>query len=128
MKQLWVLFAAIVLAAATISAGQNVQPPPIEVGPITVSSGLNVVPSFEGWEKNADGTFNLVFGYLNRNYDEIVDIPIGPNNSIEPGGPDRGQPTHFFPRINRWRKDKKADEVNTLDDLKELLQIYGSAK
>jgi DNA ligase-1 len=30
-----------------------------------------------------------------------------------------------FPRMSRWRKDKKADEINTLDDLKELLQIYG---
>jgi DNA ligase-1 len=30
-----------------------------------------------------------------------------------------------FPRINRWRKDKKADEINTLDDLKKMLEIYG---
>ncbi|MEJ2880666.1 ATP-dependent DNA ligase [Pedobacter sp. GR22-6] len=27
-----------------------------------------------------------------------------------------------FPRIARWRKDKKADEINTLDDLRQLLQ------
>lgn len=26
-----------------------------------------------------------------------------------------------FPRIARWRKDKKADEINTLDDLRQLL-------
>ncbi len=30
-----------------------------------------------------------------------------------------------FPRINRWRRDKKADEINTLDDLKEMLSMYG---
>jgi DNA ligase-1 len=30
-----------------------------------------------------------------------------------------------FPRISRWRKDKKADEINTLDDLKKMLQVYG---
>lgn len=30
-----------------------------------------------------------------------------------------------FPRINRWRKDKKPDEINTLDDLKEMLRVYG---
>lgn len=30
-----------------------------------------------------------------------------------------------FPRISRWRKDKKADEINTLDDLKEILREYG---
>ncbi len=30
-----------------------------------------------------------------------------------------------FPRINRWRKDKKVDEINTLDDLKRMLEVYG---
>ena len=29
-----------------------------------------------------------------------------------------------FPRISRWRKDKKPDEINTIDDLKEMLDIY----
>ncbi len=29
-----------------------------------------------------------------------------------------------FPRISRWRKDKKPDEINTLDDLKSILQNY----
>ncbi len=61
-------------------------------------TGQNVQPVFEGWERNADGTFNLVFGYLNRNYEEQPEIPIGPANTIEPGGPDRDQPTYFYPR------------------------------
>ena len=30
-----------------------------------------------------------------------------------------------FPRMNRWRQDKKPDEINTLDDLKKMLEIYG---
>ena len=30
-----------------------------------------------------------------------------------------------FPRINRWRKDKKPDEINTLEDLKKMLAAYG---
>ena len=30
-----------------------------------------------------------------------------------------------FPRINRWRKDKKPDEINTLADLKKMLEMYG---
>src|SRR5690242_8481446 len=30
-----------------------------------------------------------------------------------------------FPRMNRWRKDKTVDEINTLDDLKEMLEVYG---
>src|SRR5438093_6476155 len=93
---------SLVLAGETSSSGQNPPGPPIELGPLTISSGLNIVPVFEGWERNPDETFNLVFAYFNRNYDEILDIPIGPNNSVEPGGPDRGQPTHFFPRRNRY--------------------------
>lgn len=30
-----------------------------------------------------------------------------------------------FPRINRWRKDKKMEEANTLEELQELLEKYG---
>ena len=74
----------------------------IASGTIVYSSGQNVVPAYEGWEQNPDGTFNMVFGYFNRNLDERLDIPVGPNNSLERGGPDRGQPTHFLPRRNRF--------------------------
>ena len=68
----------------------------------TYSRGQNASPAFEGWEQNADGTFNLLFGYMNRNWDEVLNIPVGPENNIEPGGPDRGQPTVFLPRRNRF--------------------------
>ena len=44
----------------------------------------------------------MVFGYFNRNLDEHLHVPIGPNNNIEPGGPDLGQPTYFYPRRNRF--------------------------
>jgi hypothetical protein len=64
----------------------------------TYASGQNVQPAFEGWQRNADGTFDMVFGYLNRNYIEAVDIAIGPDNGFTPGPADRGQPTHFYPR------------------------------
>lgn len=30
-----------------------------------------------------------------------------------------------FPRMSRWRKDKTVDEINTMDDLKEMLKMYG---
>ena len=30
-----------------------------------------------------------------------------------------------FPRMLRWRKDKKPDDINTLEDLKQLLEQYG---
>ena len=66
------------------------------------SSGQNIAPVYEGWEQNPDGSFNLVFGYFNRNWEEEIDVPIGADNTIEPGGPDQGQPTHFLPRRNRF--------------------------
>ena len=66
------------------------------------NSGQPVWPAYEGWERNPDGSFNLVFGYMNDNWQEELDLPIGPANSIEPGGPDQGQPTHFLPRRNRF--------------------------
>lgn len=64
--------------------------------------GQNVAVAYEGWEQNPDGSYNLVFGYMNRNWEEELDVPIGPDNNIEPGGPDQGQPTHFLPRRNRF--------------------------
>ena len=30
-----------------------------------------------------------------------------------------------FPRMLRWRKDKPVSEINTLEDLKKLLEVYG---
>ena len=59
--------------------------------------GSGVTGSFEGWYDNADGTHSFLVGYLNRNRGKAVDIAIGPNNRLEPGGPDMGQPTHFLP-------------------------------
>ena len=61
-------------------------------------SGRGVHPVFEGWAPNPDGTFSLYFGYMNRNWAEHVEAPIGPQNFFSPGPRDRGQPTHFVPR------------------------------
>jgi len=61
-----------------------------------------VSPAFEGWEKNPDGSFNLLFGYMNRNWEEEINVPVGPDNNIGPGLPDQGQPTRFLPRRNRF--------------------------
>ena len=69
---------------------------------LSYSRGQNVSPAFEGWEKNDDGSFNMMFGYMNRNWEEEVDVPIGPDNSFSPGLPDQGQPTRFLPRRNRF--------------------------
>ena len=64
--------------------------------------GQNVQPVFEGWERNDDGSFTMVFGYLNRNYEEQPIIPVGPDNFFEPGPADRGQPTHFYNRRQQF--------------------------
>ena len=66
------------------------------------ATGQSISPAYEGWVQNEDGSFDLVFGYMNRNWEQVVDVPVGPENAIEPGGPDRGQPTRFQPRRNRF--------------------------
>ena len=62
------------------------------------SSGQTVSPVYEGWYKNADGTFTMSFGYYNRNTQEVVEVPIGPDNFVSPGERNQGQPTEFQPR------------------------------
>jgi len=69
---------------------------------IRFNSGQAVVPIYEGWERVADGSFNMVFGYLNRNHVEELAIPVGAENGFEPGPADRGQPTYFYPRENHF--------------------------
>ena len=83
--------------------------------------GQSIQPIYEGFERNSDGTFTMWFGYLNRNYDETPNIIVGTNNSFhiaegvnsagaldqslllsDPGSPDRGQPTYFYPRRQQF--------------------------
>lgn len=64
--------------------------------------GQNIQPVFEGWERNTDGSFTMVFGYLNRNYEEQPFIPVGPDNFFEPGPQDQGQPAHFYNRRQQF--------------------------
>ncbi|MCH2346187.1 MAG: hypothetical protein MK299_02135 [Pseudomonadales bacterium] len=68
----------------------------------TYSKGRHIEPAFEGWRPNDDGTFNMMFGYMNENWEETPDMPVGENNNFSPGDMDRGQPTHFLPRRNRF--------------------------
>ncbi len=91
-----VRFGIVVVAVALLAA------PSIGVAQELYATGQTIAPAYEGWERNDDGSFNLVFGYMNRNWEEEIDVPIGPDNSIEPGGPDQGQPTRFHPRRNRF--------------------------
>ncbi|MCY4600318.1 MAG: hypothetical protein OXF27_10410 [Acidobacteria bacterium] len=74
------------------------QTQPFRDVPVARTHGQSVTPAFEGWYPNPDGTFNLSWGYMNRNYEQRLDIPVGPDNRLEPGPADQGQPTHFLPR------------------------------
>ena len=65
---------------------------------IRTATGLTVTPVYEGWYENPDGTFSLSFGYYNRNFEEIVELPHGAANHMEPAGFDGIQPTRFHPR------------------------------
>jgi hypothetical protein len=85
---------AAVIASCLASAGGYAQQE-LVMEPLK-DSGLNVYPAFEGWYQNPDGTYTLLIGYYNRNKKQLLDVPIGPQNRIEPGGPDQGQPTHFL--------------------------------
>ncbi len=69
---------------------------------LSYRSGAEIEPGYEGWHANDDGTFTLVFGYMNENWEEQPDIDVGENNFFSPGDADRGQPTHFLPRRNRF--------------------------
>jgi hypothetical protein len=85
--------AAFLLTAAVAQAQIPRAPHPLEP---KGASGEAIWPAYESWSRNADGTLTMVLGYFNRN-DEIIEIPIGPDNTMGPGNPDKGQPTHFLP-------------------------------
>ena len=84
--------ALLLIAVAPLSRGQDDQPRFLSLTP---PRGLPIIPLMEGWVANADGTTTISFGYINRNTDEDVDIPLGANNYIEPAEFDGMQPTHF---------------------------------
>jgi len=92
---------AVAIAVPALLRGQGTNQQSQLNPPIAHSSNQSVSPSFEGWYHNPDGSISLSFGYMNRNYVEEPDIPIGPNNRFSPGPDDQGQPTHFLTR-RQW--------------------------
>ena len=94
MKSVLSLLAAL---AMTVSLGaQNAS----QLVNLRHWTGQAVAPVYEGFDVNPDGSFNMWFGYMNCNYEEALDLPVGAENTFEPGG-DRGQPTHFVPRRHK---------------------------
>lgn len=78
--------------------------------------GEIVSPAYEGWWQNEDGGYTLFFGYMNSNWEQEFNVPIGPHNyftlteaggldnleleALDPSMADQGQPAHFYPRRN----------------------------
>src|SRR5262245_47035930 len=124
-RRIAVGLAVACLAAAGLSS-------PVAIAQTRYASGQNVVPVFEGWEHNPDGSFTMVFGYMNRNYDEELDIPVGPNNNIEPAGsgtdPDQGQPTHFYIRRQQFVFTVKVPKDWGKKDLVWTLTVGGKTE
>ena len=87
-----VLIVAIFTVLAFVALGAQTR--------YSYSSGQSISPAYEGWWENDDGSFTMFFGYMNTNWAQEFDIPVGAANNIDPGGPDQGQPTHFYPRRN----------------------------
>jgi hypothetical protein len=88
---LWLILSVVSVLSVVSSAQQ-----------LSYTKGQNISPAYEGWEVGADGAKYFLFGYMNRNWEEEIDVPVGPENGFNLGGADQGQPTHFLPRRNRF--------------------------
>ena len=100
--------ALLLLAAGGTGAGAQLRP--------SYDHGQWVSPAFEGWVENEDGTIDILFGYMNRNWLEELHVPIGPENRFLGEAADLGQPTRFLPRRNRFVFRVRAPEGLTEDD------------
>jgi hypothetical protein len=91
------LIVAAVLVAWAIATPRGAQLPraPLVLEPLG-SRGEAIFPALEGWGPDKNGDTVILLGYYNRNKTQELVIPIGPDNRIEPGGPDYGQPTYFY--------------------------------
>jgi hypothetical protein len=104
--------AALPFAVLILATGAEAQPR------VSYERSQGISPAYEGWILNEDGSYSIVFGYMNRNWEEEIQIPVGPENYftfVRPGElddmersgyrqaeADQGQPTYFLPRRNRF--------------------------
>src|SRR5262245_56139980 len=93
--------AALFIGCAALVLGVAIAGSP-SAGAQAPARGQNVPPTYEGFWRNADGTFDLIFGYYNGSWAENLAVRVGPSTTAAPGGPDRGQPAYFFPRRNQF--------------------------
>ena len=104
----WTVTAAVAALAVNAVSAAHAQVNPRDV-PLAsqpqqrFDGGQDIQPIFEGWTRDDDGSYLFHFGYLNRNYREEPSIPVGQENYFSPGAEDRGQPTYFYPRTQRYQ-------------------------
>jgi hypothetical protein len=91
MKKLIILAALLGLTATGAEAQR-----------LSYTKDQPLYPAYEGWREGPNGGYELIFGYHNENWEQEIDAPVGERNHFSPGPADRGQPTHFLPRRNRF--------------------------
>jgi len=98
LEQLGTRVLGVTALAVSLGLGADA----VQAQSLSYRSGQNVAPAYEGWEEDAQGNKSFLFGYMNRNWEEEVQVPIGPDNSFNIGGADQGQPSNFLPRRGRF--------------------------
>jgi hypothetical protein len=98
-SSMFVKVMAVSCAALLSSAPALAQAPASYVFPLQPypEFGLPVSPIMEGWYDNGDGTYTISFGYLNRNRNSVVHIPLGEDNNLDNSDLNGLQPTVFLP-------------------------------
>jgi hypothetical protein len=87
------VFSLVVMTSAIVAVSAQV-PRERPLAPVP-PDGQRVAPFFDGFYQNPDGTITLSFGYSNLNRERTIEIPLGPDNFIEPKEYDGRQPTSF---------------------------------
>ena len=115
---LWLIF-SVISALSVRSSAQS----------LSYTKGQNISPAYEGWEQASDGSKYFLFGYMNRNWEEEIDVPVGAENGFSVGGADQGQPTHFLPRRNRFVfRVKVPNGFSEKDELIWTLTTHGKTE
>jgi len=99
-----------------------------------VWDGDNLVPFTKAYSGLTDKEFNKITAWVRKNTKER----FGPVRSVNPelvfelafeginkSTRHKSGVALRFPRMLRWRTDKKIGEANTLEDLKQMLEVYG---
>jgi hypothetical protein len=118
---IWALFLVALLVPARAGSQSAVSntgsTQEVYANTVRYSRGQSVQPVFEGWSRNPDGTFAMWFGYLNRNYEERLNIPVGSDNGFN--GEDMGQPEFF--ELRRQQFAFKVDVPSTFPKDRDLV-------